>query len=152
LEEAGTVLIKTVDNPPIGSTPDALNRLYARYKSYAPVAEARLKDVAPYVNTPFVARDMLAITTASGFSKLKYWGFSYGATLGDHFVYDMISQCLLLSGATFATMFPDKIDRLIIDGVQYAPDYYQGAWGASPRYVATPYKLCMSPDIDIVIK
>jgi hypothetical protein len=59
-----------------------LARTYARYVSFGNVAEARLKDIGPYVNTPFVARDMLAITKAHGYNKLKYWGVSYGTALG----------------------------------------------------------------------
>jgi hypothetical protein len=39
-------------------------------------------DVAPYVSTPQVARDMLAIIKATGYPKLKYWGVSYGTVLG----------------------------------------------------------------------
>jgi pimeloyl-ACP methyl ester carboxylesterase len=36
-------------------------------------------------------------------------GFSYGTTLG----------------ATLAAMFPDKIDKLLIDGVQNPHEYYR---------------------------
>ncbi|KAM0280746.1 hypothetical protein ACHAQH_003916 [Verticillium albo-atrum] len=39
---------------------------------------------------------------------LRYWGFSYGTTLG----------------ATLAGMFPERIDRMIIDGVQNPHEYY----------------------------
>ena len=37
-------------------------------------------------------------------------GISYGTTLG----------------ATIASMFPERIDRMIIDGVQNAKQYYHG--------------------------
>jgi pimeloyl-ACP methyl ester carboxylesterase len=80
--ELMTFSIKFEDDPPLGATPDALARTYARTASYGAVAQSRLKDVAPYVNTPFMARDMLAITQAHGFDKLKYWGVSYGTILG----------------------------------------------------------------------
>jgi pimeloyl-ACP methyl ester carboxylesterase len=84
-----------------------------------------LADIAPYVNTPQVARDMLAITKAAGFPKLSYWGVSYGTVLG-------MSDCLFFGkknanmcpGMTFATLFPDNIGRLIVDGVVDADDYY----------------------------
>jgi pimeloyl-ACP methyl ester carboxylesterase len=85
--ELMTFSIKAEDDPPLGTTPDALARTYARYASYGAVAQSRLKDVAPYINTPFMARDMLAITQAHGFDKLQYWGMSYGSILGEYIVY-----------------------------------------------------------------
>ncbi|KAF4976002.1 hypothetical protein F66182_17518, partial [Fusarium sp. NRRL 66182] len=39
---------------------------------------------------------------------LRYWGFSYGTTLG----------------ATLVAMFPDKVDKVILDGVQNPHQYY----------------------------
>jgi pimeloyl-ACP methyl ester carboxylesterase len=49
--------------------------------------------------------------------QLVYWGFSYGTLLG----------------ATFASMFPDRVGRVILDGVVDA-DYYVGPiWGDSLR-------------------
>ncbi|KAF9552230.1 hypothetical protein CPC08DRAFT_296555 [Agrocybe pediades] len=55
---------------------------------------------------------MLRIVEAHGRSKIQYWGFSYGSVLG----------------ATFAAMFPDKIERLIVDGVIDAENYYEVLW------------------------
>jgi hypothetical protein len=78
-----TFSIKVEEDPPLGATPDSVARTYARFASYGAVAETRLKDIGPYVNTPFVARDMLAMTRAAGFEKLKYWGISYGTVLGE---------------------------------------------------------------------
>ncbi|THU83797.1 alpha/beta-hydrolase [Dendrothele bispora CBS 962.96] len=81
------------------------------------LAEERAGDILPFMNTDNTARDMLTITEAHGFSKLKYWGFSYGSILG----------------STFAAMFPDKVERLVIDGVADAEDYYETGWRTSLR-------------------
>ncbi|RDL35439.1 uncharacterized protein BP5553_07370 [Venustampulla echinocandica] len=50
-------------------------------------------------------------------SKLVYWGFSYGTLLG----------------ATFAAMFPDRVGRLILDGVVDADHYVSPLWSESIR-------------------
>ncbi|RWA04274.1 hypothetical protein EKO27_g10828 [Xylaria grammica] len=57
-------------------------------------------DILRHVGTTPVARDMLEIVHKLGYEKLKYWGFSYGTVLG----------------GVFASMYPDKIERLVSDG------------------------------------
>ncbi|RFU35484.1 hypothetical protein B7463_g872, partial [Scytalidium lignicola] len=47
-----------------------------------------------------------------GQEKLQYWGFSYGTALG----------------STFATMYPEKVRRMILDGVIDIDDYFRGEW------------------------
>lgn len=47
--------------------------------------------------------------------KLVYWGFSYGTFLG----------------ATFASMFPDRVGRLVLDGVVHADRYVNPTWEGS---------------------
>ncbi|KAI1435990.1 Alpha/Beta hydrolase protein [Xylaria sp. CBS 124048] len=44
--------------------------------------------------------------------KLVYWGFSYGTLLG----------------ATFASMFPDQVGRVVLDGVVHADRYVNPMW------------------------
>jgi len=63
------------------------------------------------LGTAYVARDIMRIVDALGEDGLlRYWGFSYGTLLG----------------ATMATMFPDKMDRVVLDGVANAKEYYAG--------------------------
>ena len=57
-------------------TQGSLGTLFANVQTIGKVAEARIPDIAPFVSTPNVARDMLSIVNASGFDKLQYWGFS----------------------------------------------------------------------------
>jgi pimeloyl-ACP methyl ester carboxylesterase len=62
-------------------------------------------DVLPYVNTPTVARDIASIVDAlhkQNKHRVSYWGFSYGTNLG----------------AVFAAMFPNKLHRIILDGIR----------------------------------
>jgi pimeloyl-ACP methyl ester carboxylesterase len=47
-----------------------------------------------------------------GQEKIQYWGMSYGTILG----------------ATFAAMHPDRVGRLILDGVVDPADHYAGRW------------------------
>ncbi|KAI5783904.1 hypothetical protein DFH27DRAFT_467801, partial [Peziza echinospora] len=82
------------------------------------------------LGTAMTATDMVSITerswdlagekvlisrAAAGKPKRKgvqYWGLSYGSVLG----------------ITFAQMFPDKVERVIVDGIVDVPDYYHGQW------------------------
>ncbi|KAH7095369.1 proteinase [Paraphoma chrysanthemicola] len=60
------------------------------------------RDVGDLMGTAFVARDMIQIVDAlDEDGMLRYWGQSYGTYLG----------------ATVAAMFPERIDKLVIDGV-----------------------------------
>lgn len=87
--------------------------------------EENVQSVA-YVGTPSTARDMRIITAAEWEGKvdnkgnprkkgLQYWGFSYGSVLG----------------ITFAAMFPDDVERIVVDGVVNIPDYYATGWSTN---------------------
>jgi hypothetical protein len=85
--------------------------------------------VLRWAGTQEVARDMVGIVNAwekwveregkkvaaEMKGKLLYWGFSYGTYLG----------------ATFARMFPDRVGRLLLDGVVDAEFYEAPVWRES---------------------
>jgi pimeloyl-ACP methyl ester carboxylesterase len=97
-EQAAWVL-RHENDPLVNETAGALARAHARWTVFGDLAEAHTREAAEYVSTAMVSRDMLAITRAHGYEKLKYWGFSYGSVLG----------------VTYAAMFPDNIERLIVE-------------------------------------
>ncbi|KAI4631998.1 uncharacterized protein J4E87_002706 [Alternaria ethzedia] len=125
----------------VGSSDAALGRLWSMQHAFGAsckLAEEKQEgpDIKQYMSTAFVARDMLEITErhaeyvakevaqkaaqkagkrigshgstyVPGESKLQYLGFSYGTFLG----------------STFASMFPDRVGRIILDGVVSSYDY-----------------------------
>ncbi|KAJ7269774.1 TAP-like protein-domain-containing protein [Mycena rebaudengoi] len=96
----------------LNGSSDALARHWARAQINGRLAEEQMGKYLAHINTDNTARDMLRIVEAHGREKLQYWGFSYGSVLG----------------ATFAAMFPDKVERLVIDGVVDAENYFDTLW------------------------
>ncbi|KAJ6607894.1 Alpha/Beta hydrolase protein [Mycena sp. CBHHK59/15] len=96
----------------MNASTDALPRAWARSLITGQLAGERDKGSLRYINTDHTARDMLRIVQAHGREKLQYWGFSYGSVLG----------------ATFASMFPDNVERLVIDGVADSENYFATEW------------------------
>ncbi|KAH9859128.1 alpha/beta-hydrolase [Lenzites betulinus] len=73
------------------------------------------RGIGRFMGTPDVARDMLEISQLLGQEKLQYWGFSYGSVLGQY----------------FSAIYPDKIGRVIIDGVYDAHNYRAALWSTN---------------------
>ncbi|KIM37584.1 hypothetical protein M413DRAFT_448385 [Hebeloma cylindrosporum] len=95
------------------AAPNVLPSQWANFQALGRLAKDRdTAGVLAHVSTDNVARDMLRIVEAHGGTKLRYWGISYGSILG----------------ATFAAMFPEKVERLIIDGVFDMEGYYAADW------------------------
>ncbi|KAL1303080.1 hypothetical protein AAFC00_006524 [Neodothiora populina] len=138
----------------LGSSEDSFFRNWHRSRALAEGCSLRSKisfdgpdAIGEHVNSSPVARDMLEIVERhaqwvekqgrsaqiahdltsgrdvtqsiarrtrrnQGKEKIRYWGNSYGTLLGQ----------------TFAAMFPDRIDRMVLDGVVDSHDYYFGSW------------------------
>ena len=80
-------------------TPDNLSRAWANDRL---AAEACLQQpLAPHVHSEANARDMDLLRGLLGEDKLNFVGYSYGSWLG----------------AWYAGLFPDKVGRMVLDGV-----------------------------------
>lgn len=81
--------------------------------SYAEDCYKSMKKTGEYISTAFVVRDMVNIIDALGEDGLlRYWGTSYGTLLG----------------ATFAAMFPERVERVLLDGVVNPHEYVAGTY------------------------
>ncbi|KAK4936103.1 hypothetical protein LTR10_022947 [Elasticomyces elasticus] len=70
--------------------------------SRADLCYATNNNTGRFLGTTFVARDMLEIIDSLGEDgMLRYYGWSYGSVLGEY----------------FAAMFPERVDRMLLDGV-----------------------------------
>ncbi|KAG7088073.1 hypothetical protein E1B28_012104 [Marasmius oreades] len=93
----------------LNSTSTAMSEEWERYQLLGKLAVERDVDgFLSHVLTDNVARDMLQMLEAMGQQKLQYWGFSYGTVLG----------------AVFVTMFPDRVDHLVVDGIVDMDGYF----------------------------
>jgi len=134
--------IRAMEEGTLNSSNAALGRLWSMSHALGSTcANVGDESIQRYLTTASVARDMLEIVEAHGrwrereaqsllttayidssqyqhlrytpgTEKIQYWGFSYGSYLG----------------TTFASMFPDRIHRFMLDGVVDAEDYTAGLW------------------------
>lgn len=122
--EAKAQVAATFGRPIDGQDPSSLSQEFAKAGAYGEwCSRVHEGGNAKYANTPANAEDMLNYVeraavlsgNAKEDAKLWYWGFSYGTALG----------------ATFASMFPDRVGRVILDGVVDSEEYYRGSWSGN---------------------
>ncbi|KAL4915488.1 hypothetical protein BDW62DRAFT_188307 [Aspergillus aurantiobrunneus] len=94
---------------PGNSSDNAETTLWARGRIDAEACLTNAAKNGSVLTTAFVARDLISVVDAlEEDGLLRYWGLSYGTTLG----------------ATVAAMFPDRMDKIILDAVQNVHEYY----------------------------
>lgn len=150
----------------LGSSDAAIGRLWSMSKAWGTSCKQSVDaedgfDIKQYMSTGLVARDMLEIVEKHASwvagelsrqghergrnirhpditlwkpeeAKLQYWGFSYGTQLG----------------ATFSSMFPNRVGRVILDGVVSSYDYNHslgnGSLTDNKKVMDSFYTYCVS--------
>ncbi|KAJ4363844.1 hypothetical protein N0V95_000913 [Ascochyta clinopodiicola] len=117
--------LSEIYTPPDITSDYALHRNHAYMRGYGKWCSSvyAVNDTAKYASTVATAQDMLHYIEVRAKSKgeppeeakLWYYGISYGTILG----------------GTFASLYPDRIGRMIIDGVMDLEDHYNGGWEQS---------------------
>jgi pimeloyl-ACP methyl ester carboxylesterase len=73
----------------------------SKARAYADDCARKYRRVLPHMGTADLVRDMDAIRAALGQRRISYFGYSYGSYLG----------------AVYATMFPGRVRRMVLDSV-----------------------------------
>lgn len=104
-----------------GSDRAGFDRMAAFSEDLAQRCRTHAGDLLPHVTTRNTARDMDVIRAALGERRISYLGYSYGSYLGE----------------VYATMFPGRTDRVVLDGVidpdRYGPRLLRGIERANRR-------------------
>ncbi|KAK0609161.1 hypothetical protein DIS24_g12442 [Lasiodiplodia hormozganensis] len=93
------------------SSDTALGELWAITQNYVDKCKnsTYAASIGDKIGTAYIARDLISVVDALGEDGLlRFWGLSYGSALG----------------ATVAAMFPDRVDRIIIDAVLNPHNYW----------------------------
>ncbi|KJZ79800.1 hypothetical protein HIM_00514 [Hirsutella minnesotensis 3608] len=81
---------------------------WAWNRNYVRACADTMGEAGRFINTPQTAADMNSVLDAVGQRAMVYWGFSYGSLLGQ----------------TYATLFPERAERVIVDGVVNQFEWY----------------------------
>ncbi|WP_370188613.1 alpha/beta hydrolase [Aeromicrobium sp.] len=104
---------------PDPSTPAEVRELRAGVRELGEACAENSGELAGHVSTEEAARDMDVARAAMGQQKLDWFGASYGTQLG----------------ATYATLFPQKVGAMVLDGaVDPAQDVFGSAFGQATGF------------------
>ncbi|KAI1141184.1 alpha/beta-hydrolase [Hypoxylon sp. FL0543] len=109
---------------PLDSGLNVVDKQTSLYGAYGSLCEAG-PEILAYMSTASVARDMVEIVDkidelrnqnstlkSSKVPRIQYWGLSYGTVLGNY----------------FASMFPGRVGRMVLEGVVDIHDWNAGEW------------------------
>ncbi|KZV94344.1 alpha/beta-hydrolase [Exidia glandulosa HHB12029] len=88
----------------------SIPRARAQKEVIGSLCKDKVGDAAQFMDTEHVATDMLHLLSKIGQEKLLYWGISYGTVLGQY----------------FASLFPEKIERMVLDGIADGEEWQAG--------------------------
>lgn len=132
-------ILESISGGTLDLSPASLIYGFMTAKGFGRRCDDAARDVLPFVNTPSVARDMVAMVdqldtlrkdemenqpdtdrrielrhaaeeSSDDVPRLHYIGFSYGTILGNYFV----------------SLFPERVGRVVLDGVCNTDDYANG--------------------------
>ena len=107
---------------------EVAEREWPRYAAYAKNCSMALAETGEYYGTAFVARDMLRIAEAlEDDGMLRYLGKTHPPDLSTQTNSSGTSYGTLL-GWTFAAMFPEKVERMILDANVNPVQYWSGMY------------------------
>ena len=120
---APTTPKRASETPAVSNAGVFIDSVFADAKSVGETCKSTIggtTGAGAHMTTKVVVQDMVSLLDAYAASEegqsvedpslLNYWGFSYGTVIGQ----------------TFASMFPDRVNKLVLDGVVDASEYVVG--------------------------
>jgi pimeloyl-ACP methyl ester carboxylesterase len=108
-EEEGKGVLRYVNTPQVV---EDIVEIIEREGEWRASKARSLVSVEGQVDSPSAQATLERTAYCPGQEKLQYWGMSFGTIIG----------------STFSAMHPDRVGRVLIDGVVEPSDHYSGAW------------------------
>ena len=120
----------------LNASEPSVGLFHARAKLLAQRCEHKIGGewgIGRFVSTANVARDMLEISQMLGQDQVQFWGFvSAPCLVSPHGDAEHRAQSYgSVLGQYFAAMYPDKVKRVVVDGVYDAENYRATLWNTN---------------------